>query len=134
MSSVDNYCGISINPIISKLFEQGLLRLYQKYMVSSRYQLGFKKNIACSHAHFMVEKTVNYFLERGSSVNLCSIDISKAFDKVNRYILFDKLLIRNCPAKFIMILQCWLSKSFTSVKWNGYFSDFISLYLWCTRS
>ena len=37
LSSVDNYRGISINPIISKLFEQVLLHLYQKYMVSSRY-------------------------------------------------------------------------------------------------
>ena len=83
--------------------------------------------MACSHAHFMLEKTVNFFVERGSSVNLCSIDISKAFDKVNRYILFDKLLKRNCPTKFIMILQCWLSKSSTTVKWNVCFSDFISL-------
>jgi len=75
----------------------------------------------------MLEKTVNFFFERGSSVNICSIDISKAFDKVNRYILFEKLHKRNCPAQFIMILQCWLSKSFTSVKWNGYLSNFVPL-------
>jgi len=74
-----------------------------------------------------LEKTVDFFLKRGSNVNLGSIDISKAFDKVNRYILFDKLKTKNCPEKFILILQCWLSKSTTTVKWNGHFSIPISL-------
>ena len=29
--------------------------------------------------------------------------------------------------KFIMILQCWLSKSTTTVCWNGYLSNMVSL-------
>ena len=101
--------------------------MYSKYLTSSPYQLGYKKNTGCGHAHFILQKTINFFLERGSTVNLCSVDISKAYDKLNRYLLFDKLINRGCPLKFIMLLQCWLSKSITCISWNGYMSNPVSL-------
>ena len=33
----------------------------------------------------------------GSSINLCALDMSKAFDKVNHYALFNKLMDRQVP-------------------------------------
>ena len=124
---MDNYREISISPIISKVFEPVLLYLYEHFLGSSPYQFGCKKKTGCNHAHFVLEKTVNFLVERVSTVNLGSIDISKAFDKLNRFILFDKLIDRRCPVKFIMVLQCWLSKSTTTVLWNGHLSDMVSL-------
>jgi len=51
------------------------------------------------------EKTVKYLTERGSNVHLCSLDLSKAFEKFDRYILFEKLIKRNYPAIFIAIIE-----------------------------
>src|ERR1043165_5420090 len=50
--SVDQFRGITISPIISKVFEHCLLLLYKEYMFSSERQFGFKKGIGCSHAFF----------------------------------------------------------------------------------
>ncbi len=44
-----------------------------------------------------LQKTIDYFIEGSSTVNLCSLDTSKAFDKLNRYTLFAKRMARNCP-------------------------------------
>jgi len=32
-----------------------------------------------------LRSVIDYYNKRGSTINLCMLDISKAFDKVNRY-------------------------------------------------
>ena len=81
-TSSSDYRGITVSPIISKIFEYCLLHVYEKYLISSHFQFGFKKKIGCNHAHYTLQKSIEYFIERDSTVNLCSIDISKAFDKL----------------------------------------------------
>ena len=121
-SASSNYRGITISPIISKIFELCILNIYRKFLNSDAQQFGFKKNVGTSHAIFSVCRVVNYFTENESTVSLCSVDLVQAFDRLNRYILFDKLLSSHCPIQFINIMECWLSKSFTVVKWNGILS------------
>ena len=36
-------------------------------------------------------------INKGSTVNLCAIDLSKAFDKVNHYALLIKIMKRKVP-------------------------------------
>jgi len=40
---------------------------------------------------FTLRSVIAYYNKRGSTVNLCILDISKAFDKVNHYCMFTKL-------------------------------------------
>ena len=54
-------------------------------------QLGFKKNSSCAHAIFTVKETIANYNKKKKKVYGCAIDASKAFDKVNRDILFKKL-------------------------------------------
>jgi len=44
-----------------------------------------KKGLGCNHAIYTVRKIVERLTSGGNTVNLCSIDLSKAFDKVNHY-------------------------------------------------
>jgi hypothetical protein len=99
--------------------------MFGKYLVTSEFQFGFKTKTSCSHAHYSLQKTVDYFVERGSTVNICSIDLSKAFDKLNCYILFKKLMARRCSLKFINILHAWLTVSCTVVKWGACYSKVV---------
>jgi len=48
--------------------------------------------------------------------------MSKAFDKVNHYGLYLKLMKRNIPHQFLMVLINWYSKCYAAVRWNGVFS------------
>jgi len=55
------------------------------FFSTSDSQFGFKKVLA---AIFLLKRFVIllmvYMINQGSAVNLCAIDLSKAFDKVNR--------------------------------------------------
>jgi len=70
---------------------------------------------------------VNFHVEHGSTVNLCFLDMSKAFDKVNHYALYCKLMDRNIPPRFIKLLINWYGKCFSAVRWNNVFSSFLKL-------
>jgi len=126
-TTAEDYRGISISPLISKIYEHCLLDRFKKFLTSSPLQFGFKNKIGCAHALYTVQSTVDYFTEGKSNVYLCSLDLVKAFDKVDRYTLFHKLLRRNCPVKFVNILEEWFSKTFTSVKWQGHVSKPVPL-------
>lgn len=123
----DDFRGISINPIISKLFECCLLSKFSEFLETSDLQFGFKANSSCSKALYSVRKTIEYFTERQSTVSLCALDLSKAFDKMNRNALFIKLLDRNCPVILINILDCWFSKTYACVKWGDSISSRVKL-------
>ena len=55
-------------------------------------QLGFKKGVGCSYAIRAVRNIVDSYISGGSTTNLCAIDLSTAFDKVNHDALFLKLM------------------------------------------
>ena len=57
------------------------------YFITNDRQFGFKKSVGCGHAIYSLYKTVDYFTQLNSTVNICSLDLSKAFDKVNHDVL-----------------------------------------------
>ena len=114
-------------PVISKLFEILLLNILEPCLVTCSSQFGFKKGFSCSHAIYSVRKTIDYFCNLETTVNLCTLDISKAFDKVNHIKLFHKMLDRNVPVSIILILICWYEKCTISVRWGNCFSYFVRL-------
>ena len=83
-----NYRGITLIPVISKLFEILLLEYFETVLLTDDLQFGFKKGLGCSNAIFTLSETIEYFRNRGSTVYAATLDISKAFDCVNHYKLF----------------------------------------------
>ena len=73
--------------------------LHVKYTLSYRsdsavenHQFGFKAGLSTSLCTNVLKQTVDYYTNRGSYVFACFIDFQKAFDKVNYWKLFLKLL------------------------------------------
>ena len=66
--------------------------------------------MGCSHAVglYTDRHVVARFIKGGNTVNLCAIDFSEAFDKVNHHDLLTKLMKRNLPVVLIDILENWL--------------------------
>ena len=86
LSCSSNYQSVTLSTNIAKLFEMCLLELYSTYLHSSA---------GCNSAIYTVKSVVEYYTKHSSAVNVCLLDMSKAFDKVNHYGLHLKLMKRN---------------------------------------
>lgn len=120
---IDTFRGITLSPILSKVFEHCLMELLCIYLYTDDHQFGFKANTGCSHALYTVRLVVDYFVQNDSTANICLIDVSKAFDKVNHSLLFMKLMKRHIPVAFILVLKNWYNNVEICVRWNGVLSQ-----------
>ena len=57
-------------------------------------QFGFKKNTGCRNAMYTARKAVQQLNQDDSTANICAVDLSKSFDKVNHHALYIKLMKR----------------------------------------
>lgn len=127
-SKVSDYRGITVSPVISKLFELCIVENIKYLLRTSDAQFGFKSGIGCNHAIYSARSIINYCTTNNSTVNLCSLDISKAFDKINHFAIFSKLMDRQIPRNLISLLANWYSKNFAVVRWNTFLSHSVKMF------
>ena len=120
---MDDFRGIAISPIISKVFEYCLVEKLEQYLRTDEKQFGFKKGLGCNHAIYTVRQIVERYIKGGNTANLCALDLSKAFDKVNHHALLTKLMKRNLPVSILELLERTMENCYCYVKWNAEFSD-----------
>ena len=125
--NVDDYRGITISHLISKILEKCVLENFGKYFLTSDSQFGFKKKVGCADAIFSLRSTVDYFVNNNSTVNICSLDVGKAFDRLNHYCFFLQLMSDLVPINLIMLLYNWYRNSTAVVIWKGMMSSSYSL-------
>jgi len=77
--------------------------------------------MASTDAIFLCRSTIDHFTERGSNVYAASLDISKAFDKLDHFKLFHSLITGGIPLCVILLLANWYDKLIVAVRWNGSF-------------
>ena len=126
-SDVSNYRGITISPMISKVFEHVLKTLFSQHLATSSYQYGFKNNNSTTHALYSLKTTINYCIDHGSRVYCSFLDASKAFDRLVHSGLFLKLIERNIPKRMLDILVTWYDGLQCRVKWDGYVGSWFNI-------
>ena len=122
-ADVNNYRGITISPLPSKLFEHVLKLVFSEHLLTSSYQFGFKKRSSTTHALFCLRETINHYIDHGSRVFCSFLDASKAFDRVVHSGLFIKLMDRKMPKCFIDIIINWYTDLQCRVRWDGHLGD-----------
>jgi len=121
-SDVTNYRGITLSPVVSKLFEYCAMEKYYEYFPTNDLQFGFKEKIGCSHAIFALRQCAEYFVSRGSPIFMAALDAKKAFDRLNHVKLFHQMCDAGIPLCFVKLLINWYSKISVFIKWNNCYS------------
>ena len=124
VTDTSNYRGITLSPLISKLFEHCILDKYNSYIISSDLQFGLKKNLGCNRAVFALLQCVDYFVTRDSSMYMAALDATKAFDRINHIKLFHRLYDIGISAHVIRLIVNWYAKIVSVVQWENYFSSY----------
>jgi len=86
------------------VFDLIILNRYSADLTSCDLQFGFKENRSTDMCTMVLNESVSYYVNNGSSVFCTFLDASKAFDRVAYCQLFCLLIKRGIPAVIIRFL------------------------------
>jgi len=84
------------------------------FINSKDNQFGFKAKYGTDLCIYAL--IVNKYKDKNSTVFMCFIDASKAFDRVNHAKLFSKMRERGVPEYIVRILAYWYAHQLLQVK------------------
>lgn len=122
----DNYRLIAISSLFLKILDYIILTLFSETFQSINLQFGFQKNCSQTMCTWTLLETINYFTNRGSSMFICLLDLSKAFDTIKHDILFRKLSEKIPPLFLRVVIYSYLFQKCT-VKWGNAVSNQFSV-------
>ena len=125
ISTKNNYRPIAITNVMSKLLEILILQKYKHVLVTTDSQFGFKEKHSTDMCCFVLKEVIDFYISSSTPIYLCYMDASKAFDKVNHFHLFNKLINRGLPAIVIRMMMFWYNTQEFFVRWcNSVSSSF----------
>ena len=116
--SSDNYRLIAISSLLLKVLDHIILFLFNSSFVSHNLQFGYQKNCSATMCSWTLLETIKYFTNRGSSMYVCLLDLTKAFDHLKHDLLFKKLSNRVPPIFLRLIIVSYLGQS-CCVRWDN---------------
>jgi len=115
----NNYRPIAITCVVSKVLESLILNKVGESLSTSCHQFGFKKDHSTDLCVFVLKEIINYYNAATTPVYACYLDAAKAFDKINYWILLDKLLDRKFPMCYVRIMMVWFVTQTFYVRWGN---------------
>ena len=92
-------------------------------MYTADNQFGFKKKHGTDTCIAALKEIVNYYKRLSSPLFICFLDASKAFDRVNHWVLFKKLINRKVPTLIVRLLLFWYRNQVMNIRWGSSLSD-----------
>ena len=123
LSTKDNYRPIALCNVITKILEVLMLDRMMLYLYTNDNQFGFKTGHCTDMAIFAIKEIINYYKEKNSTMFVCFLDASKAFDRINHGILFMKLKKRGLPETWLRLLKYWYSNQKCYIRWGSMLSE-----------
>ena len=87
-------------------------------------QLAISPNDLCI---FIVKSVIKYYNLCNSPVFTCFLDAFKAYDRVNHWTLFKKLLKRSVSIIVVRMLMFWYSKQEVCIRWGTEMSSYFNI-------
>ena len=120
LENPNNYRGISIIPIFTKLLEYLILIISPAITKSHSSQFGFQHNSSTLHAEFLLSETVKFYNDHNSPLYICSLDAEKAFDSCNWDVLFEKLYFeKKLPLNIVNIISSLYKSGSACISYLG---------------
>ena len=123
----DNYRGIALSTILSKLINIIIIKKKSNHLDTSDLQFGFKQKSSTVQCSFVAKEVINYYCRNDGNVHATFLDASKAFDRVNFDTLFELLLAKHICPTIARLLSFLYTSQQCRVKWCGEVSSSFSV-------
>jgi len=124
------YRGIALLSTIYKLYtgllNARLLKAAEEHNVLREEQNGFRKNRSCVDHIYSLTSILRHRLAAKQPVLACFVDAEKAFDRIDRSLMFYKLLQLGIHGKFYKALKSIYLDCKNAINLNGYFTEWFS--------
>ena len=98
-----------------KTLEYCLLPTFKKLLKVNGRQFSYQKNVGCLTAASLLKETVLNYNNNNSNVHCAQFDFSRAFDKLNLYILLIKMNEENVPGILILFMYAIFSNTYVYI-------------------
>ena len=117
-------------PLLGKLFETivntRLVFVKEAMNLHDPYNGGFNKGAMTSDNMFILSGCIQKAFAMKQPLYVCFVDFKRAFDTVNRELMFFKLIKKGLDGKFVKVLRQMYKKTKMKVCVNGLLSKFIT--------
>ena len=131
-NDIQNYRGITLINIFGKLYSQVLLNRLSKWAerhnVLSKNQLGLQRGKSTVECIFLLNSIVSKVINSGDKLYCCFIDYEKAFDRIDRSLLWHKLIFENVSSKFVKAFKSMYDVVRACIRYNYSISGFFNSY------
>jgi hypothetical protein len=123
----DNFRSVNLLPILSKIMERTLYNQVYEFMNPKfhSYLSGFRKGYSCQDILLRMTEDIRQSLDRGLTLGIIAIDLSKAFDCMPHGLLLAKLSAYGFDLDSCHLMQSYLMNRQQRVKIGETFSDWI---------
>lgn len=127
-TNVDNFRPIAILNVFSKIFEKiifsSLIRHFETNSIISSKQFGFLEKSNTTAACMELTHFISTSLDKKQTVSCIFIDLSKAFDTVDRLLLLEKLGKAGIRKENLCLFESYLTNRIQTVYVNETYSKF----------
>ena len=121
-----NYSRITLTCALSKLFtyilNERLLQFLSFHSLSSKCQFAYKPGYSTIDAVYVLQSIIAHNMVK-SDTHCAFIDFSKAFDKINRLILYNKMMKCGISSMMLQMIVNMYSKIRSKIKTSEGFTD-----------
>ena len=117
-----SYRAIAGSSTILMLFDRVVLNLWGDRLASGSLQMGYKRGSSTAQCTYVVQETINHFLDGGSNPIMVALDMTMAFDMCRFSILFSKVEAK-LPAVVTRVLIFVYERQYAWVRWGTYKSS-----------
>ena len=123
-----NYRGITLISILAKVYSQLLLNRLTKWSEKcekiSNNQFGFQKGKSVIDCVFILHSVISKVLNTGQKLYCIFIDYEKCFDKIDRSLLWQKLLTEQVSSKLVKAIKSMYTNVKSCVRYKSTYSRF----------
>ena len=132
ITELDNYRGISLLSVLSKLFTSILnARVFEWAINNNKFsssQLGFMKGLRTSDAISILHNVIDdYCYRKKNKLYSCFVDFKKAFDCVPREIMMNKLWRMGLTGKVFQVIKSMYTGDSVRIKMGNVMSSSVSV-------